>query len=155
MARDTFSINSPDLEKLIGKYSHLGNTFINVLVRGTDKGMKPMERLLKTKYLNGVILKVRTGRLRSSARSWVERIRGTVFGYLGSDVKYATPHEFGFSGNVDVGSYVRSDGTPVKAHSKFLKLRERAPFRKAVRAQKELFLKILTKEIMIAFAKKK
>lgn len=155
MAKDTFSINSPDLEKLIGKYNYLGNQFTTVLIRGTNKGLKPMERLLKTKYLNGVILKVRTGRLRASVRGWVESFKGTVFGYIGSSVKYAPPHEFGFKGIVKVGEYIRSDGTPVRAHSKFLVLKERKPFRKAVRAEKEIFLKILMREIIMSFAKGK
>jgi hypothetical protein len=158
MAISDFSINSPDLERLIKKFKYVGANLMKTLERGTKKGLIPMERLLKGSYLSGAILKARTGHLRSQSRSWTERTGNAIFGFLGAKVKYASPHEFGFKGVVDVRAHfrhVRGKTVEVSAHSKYLNLRERAPFRKAIRDRKNQFLKILMLELRKELKKKR
>lgn len=146
------------LEKIIRRYKWRGKNFDKFLVKGVEKGMMPIQRLLKTKYLSGGILNVQTGRLRSSTRTWAEEKKSMVFGIVGTNVKYAPAHEFGFSGNVSVPSHFRlsklGKAHNVKTYSKYINLRERAPYRIAVREEKDEFMKIVLRTMMRGLGKK-
>jgi phage gpG-like protein len=160
MATKNFDIRikSNDLEKLIRKFNWRGKNFDVFLEKGVEKGMMPIQRLLKSRYLSGGILNVQTGRLRSSVRTWVQSKKGVVFGIIGTNVKYAPAHEFGFKGSVSIPSHFRltkaGKAVEVKAHSRFVNLRERAPFRKSIKAKKNEFMKIVLKTMMVGFKKK-
>lgn len=153
------SIQSKELAKLIKAYDQRGKRFDIFLEKGVAKGMMPIERLLKTKYLSGAILNVVTGRLRSSVKTWTLRTKNVVFGIVGTNVKYAPPHEFGFKGSISVPAHFRftksGKMTEVKAHSRFVNLRERAPFRRSIKSKKDEFMKIVLKTMMAGFKRTK
>jgi hypothetical protein len=90
-------------------------------------------------------LGVVTGRLRQSVRGGIgpARIQGqTATVSIGSKVRYAAAHEFGFSGRVRVAAHRRRGHTRgqvtipahnVRAHQRLLKIPERKPIRTGLR----------------------
>lgn len=103
-----------------------------------------LQAKVKTK-LTGQVLNVRTGRLRRSINHRIEG-EGTpvVTGYVGTNVKYARPHEFGFHGRVTVKQHLRMQvtawGRPmleprqvtVRAHTAMRDLPERSFLRSSI-----------------------
>ena len=76
-----------------------------------DRIVVYITRLVKANKLSGDPLHVRTGLLRNSIHGVVEG-HGTdnVVGVVGTAVKYAHIHEYGFQGTVEVPAYVRMMG---------------------------------------------
>lgn len=159
MSEFKIDIDSKGINKTIKVYNWRGENFDKFLSKGIEKGLMPIQRLLKSKYLSGGILNVQTGRLRSSVKTSVENKNKVVFGIIGTNVRYAPVHEFGFSGSVQVPAYLRrsASGTihSVRAHSKYISFRERAPFRRAVQDRSKEFSKILLRTLMNGLGKKK
>jgi phage gpG-like protein len=91
----------------------------------------------KQDKLTGQVLNVRTGRLRRSITQRVEEEGGSVVGYVGTNVKYARAHEFGFTGNVTVREHLRrtkgGKEATVRAHSRNMHLPERSFLRSALK----------------------
>lgn len=99
---------------------------------------------VKGSKLSGQVLNVRTGRLRRSINQRVEGINTPVVaGYVGTNVKYARPHEYGFEGSVNVKQSLRMQvmawGRPiepvqtiVRAHKRAVTLPERSFLRSAL-----------------------
>ena len=68
--------------------------------------LKLQARVMRDK-LSGQVLKVRTGTLRRSIDQVVYREDQAIRGVVGTNVEYARPHEYGFSGTVTVKEHLR------------------------------------------------
>ncbi len=68
-----------------------------------------LQAMVKADKLSGQVLKVRTGNLRRSINQIVEEDgeRGPV-GSVGTNEKYAPPHELGFKGEVQIREHLRT-----------------------------------------------
>jgi len=68
-----------------------------------------LQRNVKADKLSGQVLRVKTGRLRRSINARTEGMDGnTPTGYVGTNVSYARPHEYGFTGQVNVKAHIRN-----------------------------------------------
>lgn len=74
-----------------------------------------VQGIVKEGKLTGQVLHVRTGTLRRSINQRIEETSTGVFAKVGTNVRYAAIHEYGFDGRVDVRSHTRL-GMPVRAH---------------------------------------
>lgn len=105
------------------------------LLRVMNRLSIEVQRGVKDK-LTGPVLHVRTGTLRRSINRRVEQIGGGVTATIGTNVKYAGVHEFGFQGTVDVREHVRrmKSGTnvAVRAHARQVDMPERSFLRSTV-----------------------
>lgn len=114
----------------------------------TRMTIKLQSMVVKDK-LSGRVLSVRTGTLRRSIYQKVQKNSSSVVGIVGTNVKYAAAHEYGFDGTMTIKAHVRrlktraGDEVIVQAHSRRIKLPERSFLRSA--------LKELTPEIEAGF----
>lgn len=103
-----------------------------------------LQRRVKMDKLSGQALNVRTGRLRRSINTRLEGM-GTehVAGYVGTNVSYARPHEYGFTGQVNVkqslrmqtmawGKSIEPQQITIRAHTRNVTLPERSFLRSAL-----------------------
>lgn len=119
------------------------------MIRILDRAGVRLAARMKTK-LSGEVLNVRTGRLR---RSITSSGRVTTDGYavtVGTNVVYASVHEFGFTGNVVVPAHLRlvrkAWGRPVtnptqhmvRAHTMRMRLPERSFARSSLAEQEAI-----------------
>jgi len=74
--------------------------------RAVDRLSIEIQGLVKQK-LSGDVLSVRTGTLRRSINRQVEEQASSVIATVGTNVRYAAAHEYGFSGTVQVKAYTR------------------------------------------------
>jgi len=109
-------------------------------------------------------LGVRSGRLRKSLRATPAVISGMeVRTSIGSKVRYAAAHEFGFKGKVPVKSHQRTikkafgvklkaaSTHTVKAHQRVVNIPERAPIRTGIEENLPTFSNEITREVKAAF----
>jgi phage gpG-like protein len=101
-------------------------------------------RKVKEEKLSGQVLKNQTGTLRRSINMRVEASSQEVVGSVGTNLRYAKAHEFGFQGSVNVPAHLRmmkqAWGKPVKnprkieisAHPMKMNLPERSFLRTAM-----------------------
>lgn len=78
---------------------------------GIQRGLYAAQGLAQREYLRGprpTRLDVKTGRLRNSLWVKIGESATTAQGILGSNVKYAAFHEFGFTGTVNVKAHKRA-----------------------------------------------
>lgn len=117
------------------------------LKAGMTKSVTRLCLLLQTKVkqkLSGQVLNVRTGRLRRSINLQMAG-QGTlqVAGTVGTNVEYAPPHEFGFTGKVSVKESLRTQvmafgraiapvSVTVRAHTRQVTLPERSFLRSSL-----------------------
>jgi phage gpG-like protein len=66
-----------------------------------------VQRHSKADKLSGQVLHVRTGRLRRSIHYRITEAVERVTGIVGTNVSYAKPHEYGFTGTVGVREHLR------------------------------------------------
>lgn len=78
----------------------------NVL-RATQRLAISLQSYIKTDKLSGQVLHVRTGTLRRSINQRVDQTRDQIRGRVGTNVIYAPPHEYGFTGPVNVKAHTR------------------------------------------------
>lgn len=106
-------------------------------------------------------LGVVNNRLRSSVRPSRARIAGDkVVSSIGSNVRYAGVHEFGFSGRVTVKAHTRRGGgitrhlesVSVRQHSRDVKIRARAPFRRGIAERRGDYSSSISDAIRRAFS---
>ncbi len=105
---------------------------------------------VKEGKLTGQVLHVRTGTLRRSINRVVTETPSGVFAQVGTNVRYAAIHEYGFEGDVQVKAHVRrsalqmsakrtkrdrkSDGTIlVRAHTMHMKMPARSFLRSTLK----------------------
>ena len=123
-----------------------------------------LQGMVKEQKLSGQVLKVRTGNLRRSInqRVDVEEGRGPV-GTVGTNEKYARPHEMGFKGEVQIREHLRTVrqawGRPiepvqvtVKAHTVRVNLPERSFLRSALAEIQSQVAPTIEKEVVKANA---
>ena len=99
------------------------------LQRRQDKTMSAVERavksealglvaFIKTQKLSDQVLKVRSGALRRSITARFDKQGDETRAYVGTNLKYARSHEYGFNGTVTVKAHQRmmktAWGKPVK-----------------------------------------
>jgi phage gpG-like protein len=126
-------------------------------------------------------LGVKSGRLYRSVRWTLPEISGqTVLGSIGTNVKYAGAHEFGFSGSVQVRAHsrksfshrsflggttksgkqktvrkkVRGADIQVRTHTRKLNIPERAPIRTGISDHKAILGEEITKAVIEEATKK-
>lgn len=90
--------------------------------QSVQRGALDLVAHIKENKLNGQVLKVRTGRLRGSINAKFENGSGVFKASVGTNLKYARIHEYGFQGAVAVKAHQRmmkvAWGKPVKAPHK-------------------------------------
>lgn len=109
-------------------------------------------------------LGVRSGRLRKSLRATPAEVSGSsVTVKIGTAVRYAAAHEFGFKGKVAVkphqrtikkafGVKLKAPSTHgVKAHQRTVSIPERAPIRTGIEENLPTFSNEITREVKAAF----
>jgi phage gpG-like protein len=77
------------------------------IVQMTKRLGLDLQRHVQAGKLSGQVLKVRTNTLRSSINLRVEEDGSAVTATVGTSVKYAAAHEFGFQGVVTVRAHLR------------------------------------------------
>jgi len=107
---------TPQAEALLARIRQLPQRALRGIARGLDQANQITIGVIQKEFLsypkNGPTtpegLRVITNRLRGSIRASKAVISGdTVQASIGSNVKYAAVHEFGFNGTVMVGGHVR------------------------------------------------
>lgn len=99
---------------------------------------------IKSEKLSGQVLRVRTGTLRRSISHRIIDTQTEMTAEVGSNLKYAAAHEYGFRGTVSVREHLRqikqAFGRPIQptsvlvsAHSRNMNLPERSFIRSAIR----------------------
>lgn len=108
-----------------------------------------LQAYIKQSKLSGQVLKNRTGTLRRSINRRVVTSPGSIRAYVGTNVKYARPHEYGFTGTVSVREHLRMQklawGKPmknprevtVKAHPMKMNLPMRSFLRSALKDKRD------------------
>lgn len=97
MADDNISIDLQGDLELQANMKKLGADLPGVLLTSMQRILLMLQGYAKANKLSGQVLKVRTGRLRSSitGQETAEIIPGAVIGKFGSNVVYARIHEYG------------------------------------------------------------
>lgn len=89
--RWTIKVDSAEAQAYLQK-------FAPIVLQATESGFRDfMNRTANVvrEKLSGPVLRVRTGRLRQSIHTTVEKMAGGFLGKIGTNVKYAGIHEFG------------------------------------------------------------
>lgn len=113
--------------------AHLVQSLLGAGDRLADDMTKAVDRLtievqahVKDRKLSGQVLHVRSGTLRRSINRATIVKQGSIEGQVGTNVKYAAIHEYGFHGSVGVRSYVRSTAkwgdVTVRAHTRVVNM---------------------------------
>jgi len=74
-----------------------------------------IQRSVKEDKLSGQVLHVRTGTLRRSINQRIEEKADGIYGYVGTNVRYAGAHEYGFKGTVTVKEHLRREKKVIAA----------------------------------------
>jgi len=111
---------------------------------------KTIERLaiqltgkIKSEKLSGQVLNVRTGTLRRSISYQIQQTGTDTIAKIGTNVKYAAAHEYGFNGTASVRNHVRNITqafgkqinpvmVQVKAHNRKMNIKENSFARSAL-----------------------
>lgn len=103
---------------------------------------------VKGEKLSGQVLKVRTGRLRRSINYRIDEKSTSIFGVVGTTVKYGKTHELGFHGTVTVKEHLRTIkqawGKPLREGPRKVLVRQ---FTKRVDFPERSFLRSSLKEL--------
>lgn len=127
--------------------------FSNLKQRVQQEAVKSITRLcieavakIKTQKLSGQKLKVKTGRLRRSISYKVEQNGDILTGKIGTAVKYAAVHEYGFNGTVSVRQHYRNIrqafGRPIQSTNVFVR-----PFNRKINVPENSFLRSTLNEM--------
>lgn len=111
------------------------------LTKAMTLAMIDLRSYIASSKLSGQVLKVRSGTLR---RSITQRIIDTstgVTGIVGTNVKYAAVHEYGFQGQVTVKEHLRKlksgDVANVSSFSRRMSMPQRSFLRSGLKDKKE------------------
>ena len=148
------------------------DVMLSAIRRGMDRGARQVtDQVIRTRLtgqgpfaISAHQLGVRSGRLRRSLRATPATVSGgTITAQIGSPVKYAAAHEFGFKGKVPVKAHQRTikkafgvklkapSTHGVKAHQKNVTIPERAPIRTGIQENIATFSNEITREVQTAF----
>jgi phage gpG-like protein len=96
-------------EALVQRFEGMVPKFTGLMTQSIGRLTLTLLRNVKANKLSGQVLNVRTGRLRRSINQRMEGLNTEkVAGYVGTNVVYARPHEYGFKGNVPVKAHLRN-----------------------------------------------
>jgi phage gpG-like protein len=113
------------LARLAGTYERLRTDLRAVVSRLAIKA----QGIVKQEKLTGQVLHVRTGTLRRSINQKIEETPTGVFAKVGTNVVYARPHEYGFTGVENVKAFsrvVRGVAQNVRAHARNVSIPEKS-----------------------------
>ena len=152
------------------------DVMLSAIRRGMDRGARQVtDQVIRTRLTGqgpfaisahrlGVGQSKNGGRLRRSLRATPATVSGgTITAQIGSPVKYAAAHEFGFKGKVPVKAHQRTikkafgvklkapSTHGVKAHQKNVTIPERAPIRTGIQENIATFSNEITREVQTAF----
>lgn len=147
----------PLLDRLSGFPARLQKRMLQVVTRFSVE----LQAYVKASKLSGQVLHVRTGTLRRSINRRVVSTPSSVIGYVGTNVKYAAVHEYGFHGIVSVKTHVRKlkagskfskkgaaiNQTTVRAHVREVNLPERSFLRSALADKRTSFIKSMSSAV--------
>lgn len=106
------------------------------LVVGIGRAALLVQTQTKSQKLSGQVLNVRTGRLRRSINVKITEGDQAVTATVGTNVKYAAVHEYGFDGTVSVREYLRrtknGNTATVRAHDRHMHVPEKSFLRSAL-----------------------
>lgn len=133
-----------DGSKAVAKLDALPERVRQEVGVGMGRLVAALAMKVQKEKLNGQVLKVRTGRLKSSIGTDVSETDTQIQGVVSTPVEYAPIHEYGFKGSVDVKAHLReikkAFGRPippkeieVRAHARMMNLPERSFLRSALR----------------------
>jgi len=109
-------------EQLLAQLAGVDRQMTADVKTAVDRLTIEVQSHVKDRKLSGQVLHVQTGTLRRSINRATIEQGGTVTGQVGTNVRYAAIHEYGFQGTVGVRSYVRSlpggGAATVRAHSR-------------------------------------
>ena len=105
-------------KEMIARFERFGPEVQSALKDGVGRlALQLLRHVVKDKLTDGV-LRIQTGRLSRSINQKVEADGARVYGIVGTNVKYAARHEFGFAGAETVKAHMRmmkqAFGRPVK-----------------------------------------
>jgi phage gpG-like protein len=103
---ETFSVSINDAvlqARILGRWDQLHANLLTTIRRLAIR----VQGYVKESKLTGQVLHVRTGTLRRSINQTVDDLGTEIWAKVGTNVKYARVHEYGFTGAVDVRSHVR------------------------------------------------
>jgi phage gpG-like protein len=155
---------SPSAIALADKFRRAPQEFPQAIKRGMTRALAIVAGRIQEKRLTGVgpfpvaehRLGERTGQLKLRTRATDATVisegdHATITGAIGSSVKYAAVHEFGFEGDVTVKAHNRrlyrrtsragkplkkpklKGSTEVRSYERHMSIPERAPFRTGIR----------------------
>ena len=135
---------SVDTTKLLEKFKRIPDAVYKSLARAVVRLAIDLQSHVKADKLTGQVLHVRTGTLRRSINQRVIQEPTAIWGSVGTNVKYARVHEYGFQGQVTVKAHLRTIhqafGRPIKpvtftmpAHARQVNLPERSFLRSALK----------------------
>jgi len=143
-------------EALVMRFKALDPKLRTALTKAVTRLTMQLLRDVKENKLTGQALNTRSGRLRRSINAVVEG-QGTltVTGAVGTNLKYARAHEYGFQGSVTVREHLRTVkqvfGKPigpiqvtVKSHAMRMNLPQRSFLRSALKELEPTIMKELT-----------
>lgn len=115
------------------------------LVREVERLSIALQSYVKSDKLTGQVLHVRTGTLRRSINRRLEKTDTSVTAIVGTNVRYARPHEFGFQGQVDVRGHTRqarsgaatAQEISVRAHTRRVSMPVRSFLRSALQDKEQ------------------
>lgn len=166
-------------EQIVAGISHFPQAMAQGIASALDRrNQLTIAHIVSTKLTNAgpQFLNTRTGRLRGSVRAVAAKISGTsVDSSIGTNVRYAGVHEFGFTGTQQVKSFTRrnrggdtfsvgvrggkkklSSGiSTVKGFSRRVNFRERRMFRTGIEEQLPLYAQDISAAIVRAWEEQK
>jgi phage gpG-like protein len=127
-------------KEVIAKLTSMPAIIANALQQEVATQTYRLQQHVQQNKLSGQVLKRRTGRLRASINTKVEREGNRIIGSVGTNVIYAAVHEFGFHGTVNVSSFTRTiNGVTqnVSAHTRQMNMPQRSFLRSSLNDLKD------------------
>lgn len=128
-------------EALLSQLAGASDRFLEDQKRAIDRLSIELQSMVKTQKLSGQVLHVRTGTLRRSINRQITSTSTSVMGQVGTNVRYAAIHEYGFEGRVSVPQYSRQNpgggSTNVRAHVMNMRMPMRSFLRSTLHEQAE------------------
>lgn len=129
--------------ELVGRLTSLPSAIRRELTIEMQKQGLALQRHVQLDKLSGQVLHVVSGVLRSSINLKIDQHENSIVASVGTNVRYAAVHEYGFDGNVNVrafdrtvnvvfGRAVGSTVQHVRAHVRHMRIPERSYLRSAL-----------------------
>jgi phage gpG-like protein len=134
-------------EQLLAQLAGAGDRFMADQRVAVERLSIEVQAAVKDQKLSGQVLHVRTGTLRRSINRKITQTGSTVYGEVGTNVRYAAIHEYGYEGNVDVPEHTRrtagGDSVNVRAYVMRMHMPERSFLRSTLDEQADHIRKTL------------